>query len=197
MQRISANWRISEWNKKIWVQDDTFWSYDRTIAMRNLLKHAPRRKHAWIRINGARKRLLSSPQKQAIHNVWHRAYIDAFNVYKQTKVEMCKSDIEALFEEKQISPNAKFCVVPRLPSQPLRPSNAILVTRLKRHILHRRWKSRAPQCVEKSIPPSLLSEGVNSLVQRSHQIWCVPSQKLTSGGSLYPRPKIPSNLMRP
>ena len=75
-----------------------------------------------------------------IHSVWHGAYIDAFRVYKQGKVAICKSDIEALFQERKLLPTAKLCVVPRKPSELLTPNNAILVSRLQRSILHRRWK---------------------------------------------------------
>jgi hypothetical protein len=103
--------------------------------------------HAWTRIKEARQKLLSSAKKQAIHSVWHRAYIDAFKFYQQTKVEICKSDIEALFVARNIKPTAKFCVVPRKASDILSPNNATLVSNLHRRLLHQRRKSR---CVKTS-----------------------------------------------
>ena len=103
--------------------------------------------HAWIRIKEARQKLLSSVKKQAIHSVWHRAYIDAFKVYQQAKVEICKSDIEALFVARKLSPTTKLCVVPKKPSELLSPNNATLVSCLHLRLLHQRYKS---QCVKKS-----------------------------------------------
>jgi hypothetical protein len=98
--------------------------------------------HAWIRIKEARQKLLSSVKKQAIHSVWHRAYIDACKVYQQTKVEICKSDIEALFVARKLSPTTKLYVVPKKPSELLSPNNARLGSSLHRSLLHQRWKSR-------------------------------------------------------
>jgi hypothetical protein len=95
-----------------------------------------------MRIKEARQKLLSSVKKQAIHKIWHRAYIDAFEVYQQAKVEICKSDIEALFVARKLAPTTKLCVVPKKPSSILSPNNATLVSSPHRRLLHQRWKSR-------------------------------------------------------
>jgi hypothetical protein len=119
--------------------------------------------HAWMRIKQARQTLLSSVTKQAIHSVWHRAYIDSLRVYQQKKVEISKSDIEALFVARKIKPTAKFCVVPRKASEILSPNNAALVSRLQRCILHRRWKSRVLQRVKKyTSEPTECNNKINS-----------------------------------
>jgi hypothetical protein len=109
-------------------------------SMYKSLTCASSQTHAWTRIKEARQTLLSSVTKQAIHSVWHRAYIDAFKVYQQKKVEISKSDIEALFVARKIKPTAKFCVVPRKASEILTPNNATLVSCLHRRLLHQRWR---------------------------------------------------------
>jgi hypothetical protein len=122
--------------------------------------------HAWIRIKEARQKLLSSVKKQAIHSVWHRAYIDASKVYQQKKVDISKSDIEALFVARKLAPTAKLCVVPKKPSELLSSNNATLVSSLHRRLLHQRRKSR---CVKNSRFTTKAARKQNPTVNQSQE----------------------------
>lgn len=75
--------------------------------------------------------------KHALYKMWHLAYIDK-NVFGQDKLQLNQNDLLKLCKDQ--APNQGMYVLPRKPTRPLSPTNAVLVGKLQRRYLLALWK---------------------------------------------------------
>ena len=77
--------------------------------------------------------------KRALYKMWHLAYLDK-GAFGQANVQLSQQDLLRICEQSLGAPEQGVYVVPAEPSEPLSPSNALVVNKLQRKFLLALWK---------------------------------------------------------
>ena len=69
---------------------------------------------------------LTSEEKDIVYTLWKKIYRIS-NEFCKLPMRLSQPDILHLFERQETAPSKNFCVIPKVPSQPISIENALLV----------------------------------------------------------------------